>query len=231
MIVAEPMTLLTDLLLGGLGLTLARRLSHTARGDGRRAARWWVLALAAAGLAALAGGIWHGFHQGWAPLTGWLLWRATVWSVGVASCAMLVATFHARVRAPLRGKLQILAVVQFAIYGLWMIGHSDFQWVIADYVPAMAVVLGLHGWAFWRRRLPADGWMVAGVAVSLAAAAVQALELAPDPRFNHNDLYHVIQMAALACFYRGARGLLDLDPAASPAPAPTSLPSTRPQES
>lgn len=231
MIVAEPMTLLTDLLLGGLGLALARRLSRHARGDGHRAARWWVLALAAAGLAALAGGIWHGFHQHWAPLTGWLLWRVTVWSVGVASCAMLVATFHARVRAPLRGKLQILAVLQFAVYGLWMIGHSDFQWVIADYVPAMAVVLGLHGWAFWRRRLPADGWMVAGVAVSLVAAAVQALELAPDPRFNHNDLYHVIQMAALVCFYRGARGLLDLDPIASAAPAPTAMTSTLAQES
>ena len=45
-------------------------------------------------------------HTAWpflvGTLTGWLLWRVTVWSVGVASCAMLVASFHARVRAPLR---------------------------------------------------------------------------------------------------------------------------------
>ena len=218
MTVAEPMTLLTDLLLGGLGLVLARSLWRQARSSAYPAAKWWSLALLATGIAALAGGIWHGFHHRWSPLTGWLLWRLTVWSVGLGSCAMLIATFQARVHPPLRQRLQTLAVIEFALYGLWMLGHGDFLWVIADYAPAMLVVLGLHGWAFARRRLPADGWMVAGVIVSFAAAAVQALELAPHPRFNHNDLYHLIQMGALACFYRGARGLRDLpvEPAAIP---------------
>lgn len=212
MTVAEPMTLLTDLLLGGLGLLLARALWREAPGSGRRAVRWWALALVATGVAALAGGIWHGFHHRWAPLTGWLLWRLTVWSVGLGSCAMLLATFQARVRPPLRRPLQRLAAAQFALYALWMLGHGDFLWVIVDYAPALLVVLGLHGRAFWRRRLPADGWMVAGVMVSIAAAAVQVLGLAPHTRFNHNDLYHLIQMAALVCFYRGARGLHDLEP-------------------
>ena len=213
------MTLLTDLLLGGLGLALARALWREARGAGRRAARWWVVALTAAGVAALAGGVWHGFHHLWSPLTGWLLWRLTVWSVGLGSCAMLLATFQARLLPPLRRALQLAAIAQFALYALWMLGHGDFLWVIADYAPALLVVAGLHAAAFWRDRLSADGWMVAGVMVSLAAAAVQALGVAPHPRFNHNDLYHVVQMAALFCFYRGARLLQDREAAA---PSPTS---------
>jgi hypothetical protein len=31
--------------------------------------------------------------------------------------------------------------------------------------------------------------------------------------FNHNDLYHVVQMVGLYGVYRGGRSLLDLDPA------------------
>jgi hypothetical protein len=41
---------------------------------------------------------------------------------------------------------------------------------------------------------------------------VQATGLAPHPNFNHNDLYHVIQIAAMVLLYRGARRLSDLAP-------------------
>jgi hypothetical protein len=47
--------------------------------------------------------------------------------------------------------------------------------------------------------------MIAAVAASVAAAGVQAMKLAPHPQFNHNDLYHVIQIAAMWLFYRGVR--------------------------
>jgi hypothetical protein len=47
------------------------------------------------------------------------------------------------------------------------------------------------------------------VLVSLVAAIVQARRLAPHRQFNHNDLYHVIQMVALYAFYRGGTLLLD----------------------
>jgi hypothetical protein len=42
------------------------------------------------------------------------------------------------------------------------------------------------------------------VAISLVGLAVLVLKLSPHPCFNHNDLYHVIQMGGLYCLYRGA---------------------------
>jgi hypothetical protein len=45
--------------------------------------------------------------------------------------------------------------------------------------------------------------------VSLAAAAAQASGLDLHPSFNHNDLYHVVQIAAMALFYCGARRMQD----------------------
>jgi hypothetical protein len=45
------------------------------------------------------------------------------------------------------------------------------------------------------------------VGVSLLAAGIQASGFAPHPRFNHNDLYHLIQIGAMLLLYSGARRL------------------------
>jgi len=54
-------------------------------------------------------------------------------------------------------------------------------------------------------------WLKRAVAISLAGLSVLVLKLSPHAHFNHNDLYHVIQMGGLYCFYRGA--ILLEDPA------------------
>jgi len=47
-------------------------------------------------------------------------------------------------------------------------------------------------------------WLKRAIGVSLAGLAVLVLKLAPHRHFNHNDLYHVIQMGGLYCLYWGA---------------------------
>ena len=54
--------------------------------------------------------------------------------------------------------------------------------------------------------------MLAGVAVSVLAALVQASGFALHAHFNHNDLYHVIQIAAMFAFYKGFRRTLGRAP-------------------
>jgi hypothetical protein len=48
--------------------------------------------------------------------------------------------------------------------------------------------------------------MLGAVALSMVAGALQHFRVAPHRHFNHNDLYHVVQLAAVVLFYRG--GLL-----------------------
>jgi hypothetical protein len=48
-------------------------------------------------------------------------------------------------------------------------------------------------------------WLKAGLWISIAGLIIQQAKLAPHPDFNHNDLYHCVQAAALYCFYRGSR--------------------------
>jgi hypothetical protein len=51
--------------------------------------------------------------------------------------------------------------------------------------------------------------MLIAVALSVLGAGVQASGLALHRQFNHNDLFHVIQLAGSVAFYRGARCLRD----------------------
>jgi hypothetical protein len=48
-------------------------------------------------------------------------------------------------------------------------------------------------------------WHAGGLAVSIAGLVIQQGHFSPHPSFNHNDLFHCVQIAALFCFFRGAR--------------------------
>ena len=185
------MTLATDYLLAlacGVFSALLFRLASSA-------SAWWSVAFAAAAAAALLGGTYHGFPQ----LHPVLLWKATLVAAGIASCAMLIATAVATRIAP---KLFFwLALLKLAAYLAWIASDDRFLAVVIDSGAALLLVALLHaigGDAAWR-------WMIGGVAVAVAGAGVQAMKLAPHPHFNHNDLYHVIQIAAMWLLYRGAR--------------------------
>jgi len=94
------------------------------------------------------------------------------------------------------------AVLQFAVYAIWMATHNDFRYVIYDYAPAMIVVLLLQ----FIFRQPASPWIIGGILLSFGAAGVQLTGIQFHKYFNHNDLYHLLQMVAMWLLYRG--GLL-----------------------
>jgi hypothetical protein len=190
----EPTTVVTDYLLGAVSAYLALRLFRERGAE--RSRRWWSRALVALAVAAFLGGTWHGFAR-----NEWL-WKATLLAVGAASSAMMIATAFATL--PARGRSTVIAVAAAVLlaYAGWVMVDGRFIAAVADTAVAFALVAALHLWKW-------NGAILAGVAVSLLAAAVQAGGLAPHPHFNHNDLYHVIQVGAMVLFYRGARVLRD----------------------
>jgi hypothetical protein len=194
MTISEPMTLITDYLLAGVTAWLALRLFR--KNEFQLARRWWAIAFTALALGAFLGGTWHGFLQ------NDYLWKATVLAVGVASFGMVVGSAFATLPRVAHNLLVVIAILKLLVYSGWMLAHDEFIFVVIDTGIAFGVVAALHLWRF-------NGWMVAGVAVSIAAALVQASGFALHAHFNHNDLYHVIQIAAMVLLYRGARVLRD----------------------
>jgi hypothetical protein len=192
------MTLATDCLLCIVAAIFAVRLW--------RVNRMWALAFVFTSAASLFGGTYHGFGPVLAPIAVLVLWKATVFAIALASFFLLVGSGRL---------LTIIGIVKLVVFVTWMITHNDFKFVIVDY----GVTLLLIGIAQLVHRERSTKWVLDSIAVSVIAALVQRSGFDLHRHFNHNDLYHVIQLVALWLLYRG--GLLMNRSTAPPTTQPT----------
>lgn len=204
----EPMTFATDVLLAAVGAVLAWRLGGEARHPGLAARRWWAVGFAATAVAALAGGVWHGFHAHFPWLLERTLWKLTLVAAGVTSFALFAAASFAGLAAPARKFALTVAAAASLAYLFWISTSDDFLAVVLDSGLALLFVAAVH---LVRIGRAGSSTILTGVFIALAGGGVQASGLAPHASFNHNDLYHVIEIVALVCFFRGARRVEDLD--------------------
>ena len=211
--ITEPVTMLTDYLLGSLAVALGLKLLP-ARGQRSWSAKsLWSMAFFALAAASFIGGSHHGFSlmlsAGWRDWS----WLLTLWSIGVASFFVFSGTtrdaFSGRTVTLLTG----FAAVQLAVYVIWTWSRPDFLWAIVDYAPAMVYLLVLQAVA-WALGRPSGKWMVAGVLVCFVGAGIQQSGVEFHKHFNYNDLYHLVQMVGVYLLYRGALLLEGGSPAA-----------------
>jgi hypothetical protein len=210
-VILEPMTTITDYILGAMAIVLGRRLWRLGQSGGQASVKFWAASFLVTAVAAIAGGTSHGFADVLGTTGHAVLWKLTVWSIGFTAFFLLLATAHAALIGRARQALIVAAGLQLVVYFVWMISHDEFTWVIAGYLPAVVVVLVLQSREL-RRGTAGAGWLVLGIATTLVGAGVQASGFALHQHFNHNDLYHVIQMGATVMLYRGAALARDRDP-------------------
>lgn len=213
MSISEPTTMVTDYLLAVLAGWLGWRLVTGGREAGEASRVLWGASLLAMALAAAAGGTAHGFAEHLGTVGGGWVWKLTTYSVGLAGAALLSAAVVARFGGAARLAGLALVVAKLAFYLAWMSVHDDFLFVILDYAPALLAVVLLMALPGRGAPLAGAGWAAAGVGVSFVAAAVQASGLSLHRHFNHNDLYHVIQLGGIYLLYRGGLLVRDRRPA------------------
>lgn len=208
--ITEPMTMVTDYVMGALAFVLAMRLVGDATAGRQLSGRLWAAALVMTAVAAFLGGTCHGFIQ-WMPgAAGRALWKATLLATGIGSACLLAAAVTAATAGALQRALLAVVVVKLLVY-VWTIATKDhFALVIADYGTALLAV-ALAAWFIRPSGLtPATWWITGGVAVAAVAGAIQRARVSPHVHFNHNDLFHVVQMASLYLLYRGGLLLRDM---------------------
>ena len=199
MTIHEPATLATDLLLAAVAGSLAFRLTQRIAPESR-AARWWSIALTLTAASAFVGGTYHGFAPNLAATPAQLWWLVTLWLVSLISAAMTVSWIHEVIRPSARKIFFAVAILKLLVFAALAANRPAFTTVIFDYGSSLLLWLG----AALILRRAWSAWMIAAIALSVIAALVQQLHLAPAPWFNHNDLYHVLQAIALVAFYRAA---------------------------
>ncbi len=201
MTITEPATLATDYLMAAMAIAAAWKLRAERSRD-------WSMTFLFLAAASFVGGSYHGFAT---AMSEWMqagAWRATLALSALSSMYLLFAgagQFEREGRAIWWKKAGILKFLLSLAVGLakpvFLVVLVDFTLTIAA-VSAMAVAR--------RRDLPqAAATFLAGAGLFVTGGLVQALHLSPHPSFNHNDLFHVIQIAGNCMFYLAARkGLL-----------------------
>jgi hypothetical protein len=197
--IAEPATLVTDWALGVLCVVLAARLLRLRRDGPVRLMASAFVCLAAA---AFCGGTVHGFAQALAMNERGVLWAVVYAGIGLANVTLVAGVLWAVV--PWAGPFVLAVQAARAVYLLLRLARGVAAVDVYDLAATLVVGLG-GGLAFtWLRPRPFGPWLLAGILVSVAGGAIQMLRLAPHPQFNHNDVFHVVQMAAQVCFYKAA---------------------------
>ena len=207
--VTEPMTVATNVALALLASVFAVRLAYRSAAEDSAAAGCLAAAFLATGLAAVIGALAHGTAPEAHAALRARFWRGALYAAGLIGAATVASVAFFAARGSIRTAILAIAAIKLVVFTVRVARNPEFSVAAADYGVALAIML--VGAAFMMVRHQARGmaWLIAGVLVSLVAGIVQARRLALHRHFNHNDLYHVIQMAALYAFYRGGTLLVD----------------------
>jgi hypothetical protein len=199
----EPVTSATDWLVTGVAWWLGSKLWRI-RDDRRPLTFPWGVGFWMIGLGALVGGTSHAFAAYLDDTASFWVWKATIYSIALSVTLALAGTINAvPVRDRFRRILHGVNIVVFTAYAAWMLDHSAFKYVIWHYVPIMLSIAALHAFSWSRERRAGELWIIAGVVTTLAGAAIQRSGFTIHAWFNHNDLYHVVQVFGLYLFYTG----------------------------
>lgn len=200
MTIAEPATTITDLVLAALGIGFGVRL--LARTPSLTAPRGlWGAGLLATALAALAGAAYHGLAPGLTVDTRASLWLLTYVALGLADVLLTAGLARSLMASGAHGTLLAVLLLRYALYVSALVSRRDFGTVVVEFAGTLVLLAALGVWLAARGEA-AGRLVLAGVAVSFVGGLVQKAKIAPHPEFNHNDLFHCVQMVGLWLFYR-----------------------------
>ncbi len=159
-------------------------------------------------MAAAAGAGFHGLAAGPALLRG--LRGAMSLALSMAVSLFVVGAVHDWFGA--EAGAAVLPVMLAAGAGVFLVSclfRGLFLVLIVYEGLALVFALTGYGWLTAAGSLPGAGWMTAGLLVSLAAAAIQAAgraRLTLVWRFDHNGVFHLVQIPGLIFLCKGLAG-------------------------
>ena len=205
---AELTTAATDALLTVVVVTGIIWLRGSVPASPRRA--HWVLGLSLFALAGAVGAFVHGFDLD--PSTRQLLWQPLYLTLGSA-----LAFFSAgaigdwRGDAPARRAVPPLLALVAAFYLLTRLSGGKFLVFVIFEAAALLFALVVYARLALRHK-PGAGLVFTGLVLSLAGGALQASNLSLHViwDFNHNGLYHLVQLIGVLFLLAGLRGTLSV---------------------
>ena len=195
----DAITSITNFLLAGEVFYLAGRMSE--RPKDRYSAAWYFSGvLLLLGLAALLGGIDHGFFEP-ANMPRYLIQRLDWVVLGGVTFCLLMTTAKQFFPPAVQRVVLFLAVVQFAADTAAALLVDSFLVVILNYAPVILLLLIMS--CIGLRSGKGSAPMVLGILILFAASGIQAAGVDVFSPLDRNGLYHLLSMIGVVFLYLG----------------------------
>ena len=173
----------------------------------------WLAAFGSLLLASVLGAVAHGFTLG--PGLRTAVWQPLYLALGVTMALFVVGALRDwRGDAAARRALPPMLALALVFYGITWITGGDFLAFVVYEASALLFSLGAYLRLATVHR-PGAGVMAAALALSLVAGGIQAagpLSVRLVWEFDHNGLFHLVQLLGLALLVTGLRRLLSVTP-------------------
>ena len=200
----ELTTAATDAVLAVLAIACIRWLAVRRSADPDKVTLW-ILVLALLAVASILGAVAHGLAL--SPGLVYLLWQPLFLSLGLVVALFVVAAVYDGFGPRAARRLLIPAlVVGAAFYLLTLVFPGTFLVFVLYEAVGMLAALALYSRLAIRTGQRWAWLMVAGVALNILAAGIQATETV---RVNlvvpldHNGVFHLVQMVAIVVLVAG----------------------------
>jgi hypothetical protein len=193
------MTMITDYLITILVVVLAILMLPT---DG--ASLFVVLSFFLTGIGAFLGGTSHGFKIPLGPDWNDRIWKVTTYTIGLAAFLLFLGLLLSSLPSSfIRSLFITVGSLQILVYIWWMWSHTEFRYVIINYATFMILGLFFKVYSLVQFGDPSSIWIISGILVTFLASGIQASGFTLHKHFNHNDLFHVVQLPGFFLVYLG----------------------------
>jgi hypothetical protein len=202
---AEQTTAATDVIMAILALYVTLKVMKAGRETDWFKTRIWVWAFGLLSFASATGAIAHGLEM--SRITNFILWQPLNLALGI-SIGLFVAgvVYDSRAFSLPRMLIPFMMMVAVLFYTVTvLIPNAFFVFIVYEAV-AMFYALIIYISLATRKKLAGANWMAAGILVTIIAAVIQSVEtikLNLIWEFDHNGLFHIVQMVALMILLKG----------------------------
>lgn len=191
----EPVTVITNVLLAGFCFYW----SGIAKKSTPRYFAWFYFIL---GFSILLGAFAHGMYD----TIDNPLQQYTRFFALMATSAGALACIHMLENQAMIRKLTILSILQFVLFGVFVIGYNKFIFVTIHSFLTLGIISGgifiSQGSRFGNNAVV---WMMGGILVNASTAVIHGFKLGLQAHFNHNDISHLILIGGCFMMLRGVQ--------------------------
>ena len=201
-IIYEPTTAITDFIIFFMGCYYAwvivyipESIFHT----------FWAISFITLAVSALLGGISHGFGPMLSKVAKMIIWRLTLLFIGLTALVLLFSVLMIITDGEINIRVIPFFVVLFGYYNYKVYKNDSFLIAVKFYLPFIVISLACFIYVFIYKGYVGALFISVGLLVTLFASLIQSSKIVLHRHFNHNDLFHIVQMIGMYLMFEGGQ--------------------------